>query len=239
MLFRMAGVPPVGHHGLIFRHEPRPPWRSRGNNGARPLVRRCEVVETGKHRVALGTGGGRGVGRALALALAAEGAAVAVVSRTGSELDETAQAILDGGGEAVPIVADVTRPAEVARAVEEARTLGPIELLINNAGVGGPIGPMWEGDPGSWWVEINLRASSSSACGRGGGAVRPLHHRERRPWGFSRGGGDHLPPRLPRPQGALITPPPPPAAPSAAGAGAHRRTRPRRREGGPVAGRSP
>jgi len=103
------------------------------------------VVETGKHRVAPVTGGGR----ALALALAAEGAAVAVVSRTRSELDETARAIRDRGGAAVPIVADVTRPTEVARVVEEARTLGPIELLINNAGVG-----------------------------RGGRAVRPLHHGE-------------------------------------------------------------
>jgi NAD(P)-dependent dehydrogenase (short-subunit alcohol dehydrogenase family) len=119
------------------------------------------VVETGKHRVALVTGGGRGVGRALALALAAEGTAVAVVSRTRSELEETAQAIVDGGGEAVPIVADVTRPAEVTGAVEEARTLGPIELLVNNAGVGGRVGPMWEGDPDTWWraVEINLRGA--------------------------------------------------------------------------------
>jgi NAD(P)-dependent dehydrogenase (short-subunit alcohol dehydrogenase family) len=112
-------------------------------------------------RVALVTGGGRGIGRAVAQELAMDGGAVAVLSRTRSELEETVQAIGRAGGTAIPIVADVTRRAEVARAVEEAQTLGSIDLLVNNAGVGGPIGVMWDGDPDSWWrsVEINLRGA--------------------------------------------------------------------------------
>jgi NAD(P)-dependent dehydrogenase (short-subunit alcohol dehydrogenase family) len=111
--------------------------------------------------VALVTGGGRGIGRAVARALAMERAAVAVLSRTASELEQTARDIARAGGTAIPIVADVTRQAEVTRAVEETRSLGPIDLLVNNAGVGGPIGPMWDGDPDSWWraVEINLRGT--------------------------------------------------------------------------------
>jgi NAD(P)-dependent dehydrogenase (short-subunit alcohol dehydrogenase family) len=119
------------------------------------------VVETSETGVALVTGGGRGIGRAVATALAAEGAAVAVVARTATELQQTAEAILAAGGEAIPVVADVARPADVARAVEATRALGPIELLVNNAGVGGSIGPMWESDPESWWraVEINLRGT--------------------------------------------------------------------------------
>jgi NAD(P)-dependent dehydrogenase (short-subunit alcohol dehydrogenase family) len=119
------------------------------------------VVETRERGVALVTGGGRGIGRAVATALAAEGAAVAVVARTATELQQTAEAILAAGGEAIPVVADVARPADVARAVEATRALGPIELLVNNAGVGGSIGPMWESDPESWWraVEINLRGT--------------------------------------------------------------------------------
>jgi NAD(P)-dependent dehydrogenase (short-subunit alcohol dehydrogenase family) len=111
--------------------------------------------------VALVTGGGRGIGRAVARKLAIDGFAVAVLSRTGSELEQTVQLIARDGGTAIPIVADVTRPAEVERALEAARALGEIDLLVNNAGVGGPIGVMWGGDPDSWWraVEINLRGT--------------------------------------------------------------------------------
>jgi NAD(P)-dependent dehydrogenase (short-subunit alcohol dehydrogenase family) len=114
---------------------------------------------TRQHGVALVTGGGRGIGRALAVALATEGASVAVVSRTRSELEHTVQAIVGAGGDAVAVVADVTRPKEVVAAVEEAQKLGPIDLLVNNAGASGPIGPLWETDPSLWWraVEINLR----------------------------------------------------------------------------------
>jgi NAD(P)-dependent dehydrogenase (short-subunit alcohol dehydrogenase family) len=110
--------------------------------------------------VAVVTGGGRGIGRAVARELAA-GYAVAAVSRTGLELEQTVRDIARGGGTAIPIVADVARPAEVTRAVEEARTLGEIGLLVNNAGVGGPIGVMWDSDPDAWWraVEINLRGT--------------------------------------------------------------------------------
>jgi NAD(P)-dependent dehydrogenase (short-subunit alcohol dehydrogenase family) len=112
-------------------------------------------------KVALVTGGGRGIGRAVAQSLAADGAAVAVLSRTASELEQTVSDIARAGGTAMPIVTDVTRPDEVTHAVEETRSLGPIDLLVNNAGVGGPVGPMWDTDPGSWWraVEINLRGT--------------------------------------------------------------------------------
>ena len=112
-------------------------------------------------RVALVTGGGRGIGRAVARELANDGFAVAVLSRTGSELEQTARDIAHAGGTAIPIVADVARPAQVRRAVDEARTLGEIDLLVNNAGVGGPIRVMWHGDPDAWWrtVEINLRGT--------------------------------------------------------------------------------
>jgi NAD(P)-dependent dehydrogenase (short-subunit alcohol dehydrogenase family) len=97
----------------------------------------------------------------VAQALAMEGIAVAVLSRTPSELEQTARAIGRDGGTAVPIVGDVTRHADVARAVEACRALGPIDLLVNNAGVGGPIGLMWDSEPDSWWraVEINLRGT--------------------------------------------------------------------------------
>jgi NAD(P)-dependent dehydrogenase (short-subunit alcohol dehydrogenase family) len=83
---------------------------------------------------AIVTGGGQGVGRSIALALAAEGAAVALAGRTESKLLAVAAEIGQPGGTALPIVADVTRPADIQRCVEEAvRGLGGIDILVNNA----------------------------------------------------------------------------------------------------------
>ena len=65
---------------------------------------------------AIVTGGGQGVGRGIALALAAEGAAVALVGRTEAKLLAVAAEISKPGGTALPVVADVTRPAESSAA---------------------------------------------------------------------------------------------------------------------------
>jgi len=83
---------------------------------------------------AIVTGGGQGVGRGIALALAAEGAAVALAGRTESTLLAVAAEIEKPGGTALPIVADVTRPADIERSVERTvRGLGGIDILVNNA----------------------------------------------------------------------------------------------------------
>jgi meso-butanediol dehydrogenase / (S,S)-butanediol dehydrogenase / diacetyl reductase len=83
---------------------------------------------------AIVTGGGQGVGRSIALALAAEGAAVALAGRTESKLLAVAAEIGKPGGTALPIVADVTRPDDIQRVVEETvRGLGGIDILVNNA----------------------------------------------------------------------------------------------------------
>jgi NAD(P)-dependent dehydrogenase (short-subunit alcohol dehydrogenase family) len=58
------------------------------------------------------------------------------------------------------VVADVSDTASVERMAREVkRTLGPVDLLVNNAGTLGPLGPIWEADPGDWWhsIEVNLR----------------------------------------------------------------------------------
>src|SRR5437899_9934647 len=89
------------------------------------------------------TGGGRGIGRAIAQALARDGAAVAVVARTSSELDETVRLIAAAGGVARAWVADVTYVRQIVREIEQ--QIGPIDLLVNNAGVLGPIGPFASG----------------------------------------------------------------------------------------------
>src|SRR4051794_25382243 len=86
--------------------------------------------------VALITGGGRGLGRAFAQALAEHGVSVAITGRTQSEIDVAAQEIEQAGGRAIAIPGDVTDRQAVARAVDIAEAeLGPIDLLVNNAGM--------------------------------------------------------------------------------------------------------
>ncbi len=111
-------------------------------------------------RVAIVTGGGRGIGRLVAEALAAAGAAVAITARSEDQLVETVASISGAGGTAIALPGDVSDPESVTAAVQQVeRLLGPIDLLINNAGISGPVGPVWEVDPGEWWrtFGVNLQ----------------------------------------------------------------------------------
>jgi NADP-dependent 3-hydroxy acid dehydrogenase YdfG len=110
---------------------------------------------------AIVTGAGRGFGRAIATRLAREGFAVALTARSRAQLAEVAAEITASGGRSLAVAADVTDRAAVARVVEEAeRQLGPNTLLVNNAGVPGPFGPLWAIDPDEWWASqaVHIRA---------------------------------------------------------------------------------
>ncbi len=112
-------------------------------------------------QVALVTGAGRGFGRAIAERLAAEGAAVALLARSLSQLDDVAHAIRNAGGHAIGVRCDVTDAASIEGAARKAEELlGPIDLLVNNAGVPGPFGPIWQVSPEEWWraQAIHIRA---------------------------------------------------------------------------------
>jgi NAD(P)-dependent dehydrogenase (short-subunit alcohol dehydrogenase family) len=105
------------------------------------------------------TGGGRGLGRAFALALADLGFPVCVTARTEAEIAATADAIVRAGGRAIAVSGDVTDPQAVARVVAATEVeLGPIDVLINNAGVLNG-GLLETAEPDAWWrdIEVNLR----------------------------------------------------------------------------------
>ena len=104
--------------------------------------------------VALVTGGGRGIGASIARELASAGMDVAVSARTREQVEDVAGEI---GGLAV--VADVSSPGDAeAMFGEVERELGPVDLLVNNAGVAHWGDKAWESDPAEWWrvFEINV-----------------------------------------------------------------------------------
>src|ERR1035438_3705608 len=107
--------------------------------------------------VALVTGGGRGIGRGIALGLAKQGWGVAVTARSADQLSETVK-LAEGRVIAVP--ADVSNRTSVKALVRSVEfMLGPVSLLVNNAGTAGPLGPFWESNPEDWWrcQDVNLR----------------------------------------------------------------------------------
>lgn len=109
--------------------------------------------------VALVSGGSRGVGRLLGTRLAAAGTAVGLIARSPGELADVVGEISRAGGTAAAAVADVTDERAAAAAVAELRErLGAPDILINNAGISGPIAPVWQAPTAEWWrtVEVNL-----------------------------------------------------------------------------------
>jgi 3-oxoacyl-[acyl-carrier protein] reductase len=109
--------------------------------------------------VALVTGAGRGIGRAIAVALAREGARVVLAARTRAELEAVATQIAAGGGQALPVVADVTHAAAIDTLVSTALTdLTRIDLLVTAAGVAS-FGSLSDRTVDDWdaMIAVNLR----------------------------------------------------------------------------------
>ncbi len=129
------------------------------NRRARPVTSASTAVISEERPVAVVTGAGRGIGRLLARRLSDAGYAVALVARSQQELRETARLVEIAGGRALCLAADVTDEEGAPEVIRRVETeLGPIELLVNNAGILGPTGPTWEVDIRAWWrtVDINL-----------------------------------------------------------------------------------
>src|SRR5690606_11232675 len=111
-------------------------------------------------QVALVTGASRGIGRAIALEQAREGARIALLARSGAEIEAVAAEIVAAGGSARAWAGDVLDLAAMMRLVHAIETeLGAITLVTNNAASFRAIGPIWKVDPDAWWqdVETNLR----------------------------------------------------------------------------------
>jgi NAD(P)-dependent dehydrogenase (short-subunit alcohol dehydrogenase family) len=112
-------------------------------------------------RTVLVTGAGKGIGAAVSLALAAQGHRVALAARTAADLARLAERIRGQGGEAFPVACDVTDTAAIDAAVAAARAaLGPITILVNNAGAAGS--HKFLGHPDDLWermLAVNLTSA--------------------------------------------------------------------------------
>ena len=118
-------------------------------------------------RVALVTGGAASIGRAVALDLGRRGAVVAIADRDKRGATSVAAEIIAGGGRAKAFEADMLDADSVARMVADVRSqLGPIDALVNNAGMLGPIAPFWETTDQDVEAVFDLNVRSVFTCTR-------------------------------------------------------------------------
>ena len=148
-----------------------------------------------KDKVIIITGGGRGIGRTMAFEFAKEGAKVVVVSRTVQECEAVAGEIQSNDRTAVAQRCDVSRIEEVEELINGAvKEFGKIEVLVNNAGIYGPIGKLFETDLNHWKKALEINLFGTVLCTHqvlpymiknhtgsvinmsGGGAVSPFPH---------------------------------------------------------------
>lgn len=111
-----------------------------------------------KGKNALITGAGKGIGKAISIALASEGVNVGLLARTEKDLKKLAQEIEVSGVKSAIAMADVSDIGAVNKAVEKIQNeLGPIDILINNAGIG-KFGKFLDLEPEEWekQVKVNL-----------------------------------------------------------------------------------
>src|SRR5206468_4362160 len=114
-------------------------------------------------QVAIVVGSARGIGAAIARTFSEEGAAIVLVDleKMNPQLDEVAQEINQKGGKAIAIVADVTDDRQVNQMIDETvRRWGRIDILVNSAGLRGPLVPVQEITEQEWdsVVAVNLKA---------------------------------------------------------------------------------
>jgi NAD(P)-dependent dehydrogenase (short-subunit alcohol dehydrogenase family) len=119
-----------------------------------------------ERRVAVVTGGGRGIGRSIARALAGAGYELILAARSETELTAVKTEIDEAGGKAVAVPTDLRSRGQIDRLAETAREIGPVDLLVNNSGIAGPQGMMWELDPDDWAETMAVNVDAVFLCSR-------------------------------------------------------------------------
>ncbi|HEY9806248.1 MAG TPA: SDR family NAD(P)-dependent oxidoreductase [Candidatus Obscuribacterales bacterium] len=108
-------------------------------------------------RVALVTGAGSGIGKAAAQLMAQEGAKVAALGRSADEIQETLEAIQKLGVEAIPVLADISQPGAMQKAIQAiAEQWGRLDIVFANAGINGVWTSLEELEPEEWDKTLNV-----------------------------------------------------------------------------------
>ncbi len=108
-------------------------------------------------KVALITGAGSGIAKATAILFAKEGAKVAALGRSQDELEATVTEIHQMGGEAIPLIADISQPEAMQQATQEIiNKWGRLDIVFANAGINGVWAPIDELEPEEWDKTINI-----------------------------------------------------------------------------------
>ena len=130
-------------------------------------------MSTHRGRVAVVTGAGRGIGRAIADAHAFAGAAIAYLDHDAALADSAAADAKARGAQAIGLAADVADYTAIEHAMARAaEALGPIDILINNAGISpksgadGKRAPAWEMPPEEWQRVLDVNLTGAFNCTR-------------------------------------------------------------------------
>jgi NAD(P)-dependent dehydrogenase (short-subunit alcohol dehydrogenase family) len=118
-----------------------------------------------KDKVAIVTGASQGIGQVIATRMAEEGAKVVLAARTQANLEETAKKITDGGGTCLVLPTDITAESAVSKMVADTLSAyGTIDILINNSGVAGEMGPLEDISMEGWEACFRVNVTGMFLC---------------------------------------------------------------------------
>ena len=118
-----------------------------------------------KNRISIITGGSGGIGKAIAAAFSREGSSLVLVSRTGSELEKTKRELDKSTSKVAIFQGDVSREEDVKSLVDfTLDKFGTVDILVNCAGIQGPIGPITDIDAKDWFEAIKINLYGTFLC---------------------------------------------------------------------------